>query len=202
MKPFLPFARRRVLRALRDRSGITIVEFGIMAPTFIVLLMGMLDVGQLAYARVLLNGAITEAARNATMETADLAYIDALVESRVKPIVTDVNVEAKRVSYYDFTDIGRPEKWNDKNKNGTCDNGETFTDENGNGGWDPDVGEEGNGGANDAVLYTVTANYRSNFPVPFMPEGWANRQLVAKAVRKNQPYANQASYGTSAGACS
>lgn len=118
------------------------------------------------------------------------------------PSCRGAEITSKRVSYYDFVDVGRAERWNDGNGNGICDEDETYTDENSNGQWDEDIGVNGNGGANDTVVYTVTARYSPAFPIPFMPDAWRDATLTATAVKKNQPFANQAEYGTAAGSCS
>jgi hypothetical protein len=108
---------------------------------------------------------------------------------------------SQRTSYYDFADIGRPERWNDANNNGTCDNNEGYVDENDNGDWDEDIGLDGNGGANDVVVYSVTASYEPVFKVPFLPEKWNMRSVTGSAVKKNQPFADQREYGSAAGVC-
>ncbi len=125
------------------------LEFAFVAPVFVTLLLGVLNIGQMVYGKVLLPGAVTEAARSSTFETANTTTADAKVKRIIDDILPGVTVKSKRTSYYDFPDVSRPEKWNDKNKNGTCDASETYTDENKSGHWEPDVGKDGNGGAND-----------------------------------------------------
>jgi hypothetical protein len=186
---------------LADRRGVTVTEFALIAPTFFLLLLGTFDLGQMVYAKVVLNGAVQQAARDAGLEGADTTAIDEKVEQVVHPIVPNGTVSTKRESYYDYTDIGRPEKWDDNDSDGTCDNGEAYTDENGDGVWNEDVGKAGNGGADDVVLYTVTLNYTSNFPIPFMPPSWSSRSLTSTAVKKNQPFADQTAYSSAAGVC-
>lgn len=193
----LPFGRR--LRAGED--GVTIVEFALIAPTFLLLLMGTLDIGQMVYAQSVLNGAVQSAARDASLEGGDTDAADALVLERVASIMPGVVLETSRTSYFDFADIERPEQWNDADNNGTCNDGETYTDENDNGQWDEDIGVSGNGGANDVVIYTVRATYEPLFKIPFMPERWAVRTLESTAIKKNQPFATQAEYSSTAGAC-
>ena len=51
------------------------------------------------------------------------------------------------------------------------------------------------------VLYKVTATYTPLFRVPFMPEAWKERSLESTAIRKNQPFATQAGYSSTAGTC-
>lgn len=184
-----------------DESGITIVEFGLIAPTFLLLLIGTMDIGQMVYAQSVLNGAVQTAAREASLEGGSTDEADALVLDRVEHIMPGVELDTERTSYYDFADIGRAEKWNDADNNGICNDEEAYTDENANGQWDEEIGVEGNGGANDVVIYTVRATYEPVFKVPFMPEAWETRTLVSTAVKKNQPFANQENYSSIAGTC-
>ena len=67
---------------------------------------------------------------------------------------------------------------------------------------DADIGLDGNGGANDVVVYRFTVRYKPVFAIPFMPEQWNQRSLTSTAIRKNQPFANQEGYGSGAGTCS
>lgn len=185
----------------RDDRGVTVVEFAIIAPTFLLLLMGTLDMGQMVYAQSVLNGAVQSAARDASLEDGDTEAADELVLARVAPIMPGVELDTSRRSYFDFADIERPEQWNDSDDNGICNDGEAYTDENANGQWDEEIGRDGNGGANDVVIYTVRATYEPLFKVPFMPEAWETRTLESTAIKKNQPFANQNGYSSTAGTC-
>lgn len=184
-----------------DDEGVTIVEFALIAPTFLLLLLGTLDVGHMVYAQSVLNGAVQSAARGASLEGGDTAAADAMVLSRIDGIMPGVQLNSTRTSYYDFADINRSEQWDDTDDSGICDNGETYTDENGNGQWDSDIGVDGNGGANDVVIYTVEATYQPLFRVPFMPQAWEIRTLESTAISKNQPFADQQEYSSTAGTC-
>lgn len=191
-----------VLRACREeRDGVTAVEFAMAAPVLIVLLLGIFDIGHMTYMTAALHGAVQRVARNSTLETADTATQDAFVKTTVQQVAPGAEVTTTRESYYDFNDIDRPEAWNDKNNNGTCDNSEAYTDENKNGQWDADVGKSGNGGANDVVVYTVTVKYTPLFSIPGITNSKNQRTLTASAVKKNQPFALQNSPGSSAGTC-
>lgn len=185
-----------------DRSGVTATEFAIIAPVFLSLLVGTFDLGQMAYGISVLNGAVQKAARDSALETANTDQADAVVEQIISPVFPGARVSSTRTSYYDFVDIGRAERWNDANNNGDCDIGESYVDENDNGQWDRDVGVSGNGGANDVVVYRVSVRYTPIFKVPFMPEQWNERTLTSTAIKKNQPFATQQEYGSSAGVCS
>ena len=195
----------------RDSSGVAAIEFAIVAPVFITLLIGTLDIGHWVYAKAVLAGAVQKAARESTLEDANTTTADDAVMDVIGSVLPGAVLTSTRKSYYDFTDVGRPESWNDvknnavaspKNSDGICNNGETYTDENGNDQWDADVGVSGNGGASDVVFYTVTVTYSPVFRLPYAPASWAQRTISATAVRKNQPFSKQSGYGSTAGTCS
>jgi Flp pilus assembly protein TadG len=196
-------ARRvaNLARELRsDCAGTVLLEFAFTAPLWIALVLGTLDLGQMAYAKSVLEGVTQDAARDASLEGGDTTEADAMVQSQVRRIAPGATVTMSRVSYFDFSDIGRPERMTDSNGNGVCDNNEPYVDENGNGQWDADVGDSGNGGADDVVMYSVTVRYNRLFRMPIMP-GQSTRTITASAVRKNQPFASQAAYSATAGTC-
>lgn len=191
-----------LVRRLRvSEHGSAVIEFAVAAPVLLLLLIGIYDMAHRAYLTAILHGAVEEASRQNGLEIADTAKADAYVTAMVQRVAPGAEVKFKRSSYYDFADIKRAEAWNDKNSNGKCDNGETYTDENRNGQWDADVGTSDNGGGNDVVLYTATVTYTPVFIVPFLPNSTAQRTLAASTVRKNQPYQLQEKYGSDAGSC-
>jgi len=192
-------ARLRTLHS--DESGTSVMEFGLMVTVFIGMLLGLFDLGQLAYTQAVLNGAVQEAARTSSLEAGDIDDADAMVADMVSVVAPGAEFETKRTRYASFADIGRPERWNDADGDGTCADGESYTDENGNGQWDADIGTAGNGGAEDVVLYSVTVTYEPLFPNPFYVGGTSDRTLKASAIKKNQPFADQAEYGSDAGTC-
>ncbi|WP_260923289.1 TadE/TadG family type IV pilus assembly protein [Novosphingobium sp. 9] len=194
--------RPGVLRAIAsDRGGVTVVEFALAAPVFLLMMMGIFDIGYMAYINSVLHGAVEQVSRNGTIETANTTTEDAYVTGIVQKVIPSATLTFSRKSYYDFTDVGRAESWNDSNNDGTCDNGESYIDENQNGQWDADIGVSGNGGADDVILYTATVTYKPLFPVPLMKNWNTNQTLTATSVRKNQPFATQTSYGSSVGVC-
>ena len=188
-------------RALaRDERGSTLLEFGLIAPTFLILLLGCANLGQMLYGKVLLNGAIEAAARSSSTENRDTTAADTMVRKIVGPILPGASYTISRFSYYDYTDVGRMEKFTDGNGNGTCDNGEPYINENGTGGWD-NVRRSGQGGADDVVVYKVVAQYSPLFKIPLMPGQWQQITLTSQTVKKNQPFATQANYSTLTGNC-
>lgn len=186
---------------LRCARASTIAEFALAAPVFLVLLAGTIDVGQMVYGQAVLNGAVQEAARLSSLENADTTAADAFVRNTVKRVLPGVTISTSRSSYFDFTDIGRPERWNDLDGNGSCDNSESYTDENGNGNWDSDIGTQGNGGSGDVVVYTVSANYKPVIKFPVGSKDWGMTLISSSTVKKNQPFATQQNYATTAKTC-
>ncbi len=186
--------RQSLSSLLQQERGATIIEFAIILPTFLLLLMGTFDMGYNMYAQGILNGAVQKAARDSSLETGLTDYddLDEAVSARVQRVVKDADFDFERKSYYDFTDVGRPEEFDDDNANGVRDAGECFEDENDNSEWDADVGDEGLGGAKDVVRYQVTITYDRLLPIyGFL--GWPEQKsLHSSTVLRNQPYAEQA----------
>lgn len=181
---------RRCLHA--DQSGAAIIEFALVAPVLILLLMGCFDLGHGIYTKTMLLGSIEKASRDSTIETAITGTLDAKVTAAVQKIAPGATVSFQRSHYTTFTQVRKSEDFTDTNHDSTCDNGEPFEDANGNGRWDADQGLVGQGGARDAVLYKVTVTYPRLFPLWRLLNQSSNSQLVAATVLRNQPYTLQA----------
>jgi Flp pilus assembly protein TadG len=196
LEPALSLAFARRLAAAED--GATLVEFALLAPVLLMLLMGIFDMGYNIYATVLLNGTIQEAARDSTLESASSQAnaIDKIVTDSVRAISPNATITFDRKAYTNFGDVSEPEDFTDVNNDGICDNGEPFEDVNGNGTWDTDRGIEGMGGARDAVLYTVTVRYPRVFPIANLIGLPPYFETHAQTVLRNQPYGEQASQAT------
>lgn len=187
----LAFARRLA----GATNGATLVEFALLAPVLLMLLMGIFDMGYNIYATVLLNGTIQEAARDSTLESArsQADAIDKIVTDSVRAISPNATITFDRKAYTNFSDVSEPEDFTDVNNDGICDNGEPFEDVNGNGTWDADRGIKGMGGARDAVLYTVTVRYPRVFPIANLIGLPPYFETQAQTVLRNQPYGEQTS---------
>ena len=178
-------------RLAGDERGATIVEFALVLPVLMTLLLGLFDTGYNLYTSAILQGAIQKAARDSTLEGATPADLDAKVTSTVHNIAPQSTIVFSRKSYTSFSDIGTPEDFTDVNNDGTCDAGEPYEDENGNGTWDTDRGVTGNGGARDAVLYSVTVSYPHMFPLPSFVGMSNTYTMKSETVLRNQPFDNQ-----------
>lgn len=176
-----------------DDRGATLVEFALVAPVFVMALIGMFDICYNIYAASMVEGAIQKAARDSTIEAADLSQsdIDARVTTAIHRVVPSAELTFERSAYTNFSDVGRPEDFTDSNDDGICNDGEPFEDVNGNALWDLDRGADGFGGARDALLYTVTVSYDRQFPLHNMVGIPARVTTQATTVLRNQPYAQQ-----------
>lgn len=183
----------RLLARLRaDQRGATIIEFAMVAPVLLLTILGLFDMAYNMYSTAMLEGAIQKAARDATLEGAAPATVDARVAAAVHAVVPGARLAYSRKAYFSFTDVGQPEDYTDVNTNGLCDNGEPFEDANGNGDWDADRGSVGNGGARDAVLYSVTATYDHAFPLTSIAGLSGTVSARSETVLRNQPFGLQA----------
>ncbi|WP_108790605.1 TadE/TadG family type IV pilus assembly protein [Erythrobacter sp. Alg231-14] len=184
------------LRAfIRDEEGATLTEFAFVAPILILMVMGIFDMAHTQYTSALVNGAMQKAGRDLTLETAGSleGTIDARVIDSVSAVVPGTaTVTLEKLSHFDFEDIGEAEEFTDAGTfDGICNNGEVFVDANSNGQWDADRGEEGIGGARDAVLYTAVVSYPRLFPMYGLAGLPQEVELRASTVLRNQPYDQQ-----------
>ncbi len=189
---------RRIMpgRLSRDESGITAIEFGIVAPVLCLMLTGMFDIGFQGYAQTTIKGAMQEAGRKSSLEPTLIttSELDGDVRAAIHRVIPRADVTFTRKNYATFGDVGKPEDFTDGNGNNVCDNGEPFWDVNANDNWDTDRGAEGLGGARDAVLYTTTATYARVFPLHGFIEGMSDTVTVTgQTVLRNQPYDEQSS---------
>lgn len=167
------------------------VEFALIAPVLILLLMGVFDLAYSLYVDSMLQGSIQQAGRNSSIEGASTTAMDQIVTDAVHGIVPDATLGFNRKAYATFSDVGKPEDFTDLNSNGKCDNGEPYEDANLNGTWDSDQGVNGQGSARDAVLYTVTVTYPRPFAVAKLANLSNTVTLKTETVLRNQPYALQ-----------
>lgn len=185
-------ARLHSLR--RDRRGVSAVEFGLVAPILLGLIMGTLQLGLDMWAKSVLNGAMQEAGRNSGIEDyhKSQSVLDDHVRAQVQSMLPMAKLTFTRKNYQNFSDVGTPEDFTDSNKNGVYDDKECFSDENGNGQWDADAGKTGQGGARDIVVYTATMQYKELVPVHALLGLGESRKFTASTTLMNQPFSTQA----------
>lgn len=179
-----------------DQHGAAVVEFALVAPVFLMALMGMFDLSYNMYTATLLEGAIQKAARDSSLEGSSTTLDNAVTET-VHIIVPDADLQFARMAYSDYADVAQPEDFTDMNADGRCNDGEPFEDVNANSRWDADRGIGGFGGARDAVLYEVTVSYDRPFPISGFIPGMSRRvTTVARTVLRNQPFGQRVTVAT------
>ncbi len=194
---------RSPLALRRDDRGSTIVEFAFVAPVLVLILLAGFDFGHRSYVTAVLQGALTDAARAASVQAPAIPGIGATLEERVEnsisrqvsPIATSgFTLVVEQSNFFEFSGIGNPEKIvQDNDGDGIYDedNGDCFSDLNENGQFDLDTGREGRGGSNDVVFYQATLTMDSLVPLANLLGGSSEYVLVAETAVRNQPWGAQ-----------
>ncbi|WP_216327375.1 TadE/TadG family type IV pilus assembly protein [Sphingomonas quercus] len=190
---FARLGHRPPARLFRDaRDGVAAVEFALLLPVFLVLVLGGAEIGHMLYMRNVLFGEVDKAARASSLEIAAdaAASIDTRVNQVVARVAPGATARFVRRAYRRYADTHRTaEPYTDANGSGHCDGGESYADLNGNGQWDAEVGEEGGGGARAINVYEISIEFPPLFPMTRQLLG-ADAFTVHTATRlRNQPYA-------------
>lgn len=195
-KPIRPLRRIRLLR--RDENGAYMIEFALIMPAFLMLVMGIFDIGMQMYAKSVLAGAVEQAARLNTLEAnaTNASVVDQAVRDQVGRVAKYGTLTFTRQNYQDFSSVGRQEPFTDSNNNGVRNPGECYTDMNNNSTWDADQGESGQGGASDVVLYRANLTYNRLFPLWKMLGENQSETITISTVLRNQPYTSQTNNST------
>jgi len=186
-------ARHLLRRLRRDQRGVNIVEFGLIAGPFVMLILVILDFGYRLYLETVVEGTVNKAARRATIGGQSSTAIDDFVRSQLVAFSKRATITITKKSYGDFSGVNKAEKLtDDKNGNGNYDPGDCFEDALVNGQYDSDAGKTGLGGSDDIVYYQVSVDFPRLVPLgKFL--GFSNTETVtANTVLRNQPYGAQA----------
>lgn len=198
-RAFSPIRKLR-RRLLHNDAGATIVEFALILTPLLMVVLGGLDVAYRAYLQSVLQGALNDVARSATMEAPDLecdgdtvgAKISCAIRRRSDIVANQGTYEIEIRNFYDFSGIGRSEKLvTDYNHNGQYDPGDCFADLNRNGSFDEQAGRAGVGGADDVVFYRVALVMPRLFPVQGLLGLPDEYNIQAETAIRNQPYSRQ-----------
>ena len=175
--------------ALRDARAATIVEFALILPVLCMLLMGTLDLGYRSYVNSVVQGALHDAARMATVGNVSTAQIQTYVQNKLQAFSRNATITTTVSSYSDYSGVGTPERiTSDTAPIGVYNPGDCFEDANGNGSYDTDRGRSGTGGSEDVVNFQVTMTYPHILPVGRL-FGWGNTVTTTQStVLRNQPY--------------
>ncbi len=184
----------RLLHRLKtERRGATIVEFALIVPILIATLMATLELGYQGYITAMVQGAMTKAARKATVGDQTVDTIKGLIIDEVGQIVDKKFITVDAKSYYNFSNVGKPEKIiQDIDPKGVYNKGDCYEDANNNGQYDYSVASNNIGNADDIVNYTVTVNYPNLTPVAGLMGWLATRNVRATIAIRNQPFGSRA----------
>lgn len=178
----------------KSEEGVTAVEFALVAPMLLLIMMGIIETGLIMFTQNVMEGATFSASRlgktgyTESGETREDLIIQQLTR-RAGTLINASEIEINAVTYAQFDQIGDPEPFIDANHNGTRDSGENYTDSNGNGHYDEDMGIEGLGNAGEVVVYTVS--YPWHIYTPMMSRFFGSDgtiDLTARTVVQNEPY--------------
>jgi Flp pilus assembly protein TadG len=179
----------------RAADGATAVEFALISPVVVLLVMGIIEMSLMMLAQNLMESATFAASRTgktgyvAGGTTREDTILQAL--NNIAGSVLDTNrIIITSASYDEFGDIGEPEPFVDANANGVRDEGENYTDVNGNSQYDSDMGASGAGDSGEVVVYTVTYPWHIATPIVNSVLGDENGDinLVARTVVRNEPF--------------
>jgi Flp pilus assembly pilin Flp len=151
-----------MIRFWRAQRGATALEFALISPLVLILLLGTIDVSM----ETLLDSALEHGAQSAARIGVTVSTTDGVSRSQavynevwswVSPwLQNQSQLTVSTVTYPAYSDIGMPEPCGDDSyaKTGTCTG--SYTDVNGNGHWDDDMGASGLGGYGSIVRYRFT----------------------------------------------
>lgn len=179
-------------RLARDSRGATIIEFAMILPALCVILLATFELGYRMYVSSVLQGALHEAARLATVGNMSTAQVDSLVKQRLNSFSHAATITTSVDSYDDFTQVSVPERiTQDSVPLGQYNTGDCYEDHNNNQRYDLDRGRTGLGQADDIVRYRVSISYPRMFPIAAFL-GWSDRDTISSdTVLRNQPYAGR-----------
>ena len=177
----------------RQQQGLTSMEFAIIAPVLILLTFGILEFSMMMLATNMMESATAISSRlgktgYAAGGISREQTIRASIDQRAGVLIDPQRLTISSRYYEQIDQIGDAEPWNDSNGNGIAEVGE-YTDVNGNGQYDEDMGTAGYGNAEDIVVYDVS--YPWNVVTPILRELIGQDgvyTITTHAVVKNEPY--------------
>jgi Flp pilus assembly pilin Flp len=178
----------------RDERGATIVEFALILPVMCMLLLGVIDLGYRSYVTSIIQGALHEAARMATVGGVPTAAIETHVENRLREFSNGATIRTSTRSYAEFTGVKQPETiTNDTAPFGVYNPGDCYQDYNNNSQFDLDRGRGGLGGAEDVVYFEVEMIYPHIVPIgSFLGGTWSDDVTITQnTLLRNQPFAGR-----------
>jgi len=176
---------------LRNQSGATFIEFALLSPVLLTLVMGIIE-----FAMIMFTSSVMEGATNDTARLGKTGYVAGgttreqeiinNVANRTAGLLDPAKISVTYLVYSNLNNVGQPEPC----LTPTCGGGAIgvdYIDVNGNGKWDPDMGAAGLGNPGDVVVYTVT--YPWPIMTPIMQAIIGDIFTVtARTIVRNEPY--------------
>jgi Flp pilus assembly protein TadG len=192
VSPIQTRSRRPICPATVGDSGNAVVEFALVAPIFLGMLLSILEFSGIMFVQTLLEGGAREASRyGITGQQPDGVSRDDMILQIVGEnsfgIIDMDKLEMQTLVYDSFSAVGEPEPFTDENSNDAWDAGEPYTDVNGNGSWDDDMGAVGLGGPGDVVVYSMSYDWPIMIPW-FRPFFGDHITLEANIAVRNEPF--------------
>ncbi len=192
---FFDRARKSIVRAPRDQGGGASIEFALLVPIALLMFAGVFEVGGMLFMSAAMEGSVRDAARFGITGYTPGAqsredHILEIIDQGTMGMMDMNNVQVTQKIYDSFGDIGQPEPFTDQTPfNGTYDVGEPYSDINGNGQWDEDMGTAGVGGPGDIVVYTVTYDWPLMTPLLEHLLGENGKVALSASIAvRNEPY--------------
>jgi len=208
MKRILSISRLVLGGRRFDDRGVAIVEFALVMPILLLMTFGAIEIGMIMAVQSTLEGGLKEASRygitgQTPSDATRIEKIRAILEDHTIDLVDMSEATFSVKTYPSFSGVGQPEPFVDSAEGdpedpNPCHNGqydppstgcvETFTDVDGDGSWDPDIGKDGAGMGGEVVSYTVQVPWHVMTPFvgPLIaPHGTV--PLRATIVVRNEP---------------
>lgn len=179
----------------RNKDGSAAIEFAFTAPLLITTVVAIMEFSMILFLNASLEGSLRDAARFGSTGYTPVGVNreDVIIDKIQSATLGLVPIDADHVTtlaYTDFSEVGQPEPWiDDSPNNGVYDVGEAYTDVNGNGQWDADMGTPGLGGACDVVVYRIETEWGLLLGLLANTIGNPVKLEASTAVR-NEPYGN------------
>jgi hypothetical protein len=184
-----------VSKIRRNKDGSAAIEFSFTAPLLILTIVAIMEFSMILFLNASLEGSLRDAARfgSTGFTPVGVNREDVIIQKIQSATLGLVPIDADHVTalaYTDFSEVGQPEPWIDDNPaNGSYDVGEAYTDVNGNGQWDADMGIPGLGGPCSVVVYRVHTEWQLLLGLLASTIGNPISLDASTAVR-NEPYGN------------
>jgi Flp pilus assembly pilin Flp len=191
------YAGHLLQRLRRDERGAALVEFALVAPVLVLMIMGGFDTGYTIYLKSVAAGTLEAKARSASLEGATESQFNAEIREAMLAIMPNYargeeNVILTTRNYMNYSRIGAAERiTKDENNNNILDVGDCWLDEDLNGEFGNNEGAAGLGGADDGVYYTVTLKLPRLFPMASMIGLPEEHEITVRTLVINQPYGTQ-----------